>query len=253
MTNTEVPNKPKVKINKWWLIGGGTAAAVVYYVYKKSSASTATTATTDTSGDAIDPSTGLSYAEEDGLDYTAVGSPYGDLTSSAPIGSLGSTLTTTGSTPLTNSAYAQDINDYLVNGLGYSQTVVASALGKWLSGSGQALTSQEQAVVQAAQAYGGAPPVGVPTPNYVSNTGQTTTSTGPTVVPDVQAWAQANSQAVRDALAAYQANPGDASLQDAYLKSVAAAGQAANVVGQNSVTSANSQSVSSTTTATATS
>lgn len=82
MTDQEIP-KPKLKLNKYWIIGGGLAAMFVAYEYKKraSAASAAVTPTatdTSTTDTSIDPSTGIPYADETAYSGTT-GSPYSAL------------------------------------------------------------------------------------------------------------------------------------------------------------------------------
>lgn len=174
---------PKPRINKWWIIGGGLAAATVFYIYKKRSSGAAATSATNASATdgSIDPATGIPYADESG-DYSgaggiATGSPWGalsGLTYNAQTGAYELPATgASGTVPTDNASYAKQVTSYLES-LGYDPQAVAQALGIWLSGSGQTLTAAQSGIVQVAQGYYGAPPVGVPAPNYSNNGGQST-------------------------------------------------------------------------------
>src|SRR5882757_9084341 len=135
MTQPGQTGKKKPKIKTAYLIGGGVVAvAVVYYVYKRQSTSTAATSDTSTTDPTIDPTTGIPYADEsagNGYSYpTQAGytDPYGNVITS------GSGQTTTVLTPTNNSQWAQEVEDYFANVLGYDPNTVGNALGKYLTG-----------------------------------------------------------------------------------------------------------------------
>lgn len=100
---------------------------LIYYEYEKNKANTATTGTTsstDTSG-AIDPTTGIPYADEIGA-----GAGYGYSGSGGGIGDTGSTGTSTDS----GTSLDQELSDLgsiesLMQGLGIGTTVSSSPAG----------------------------------------------------------------------------------------------------------------------------
>lgn len=213
-------NNPKLKI---WVGGGAIAAVgVVWYVRRRAaSASTASTASTATDP-TIDPSTGIPYADESG-DYAGAGgivsgSPYSYL---SPVGAG----VTTATLPTDNQTWAQQVTDLLVSE-GYDPGAVTSAIGKYLSsgatGTPATLSQGETSIIQAALGYGGNPPIGVPTPIFTSNTGQTAAFNVPFVTGDPgQDAAQANDPYAAAAYKAYQANQ-TAGTQQTYLNAVKA-------------------------------
>jgi hypothetical protein len=229
------PRGKKGQFNKWYYwAGGGVALVVVYVEYKKaktnSAATTAatTTAATDTS---IDPSTGIPYAQEAGGVDPSTGLPYSSEDYSGVVGTTPSAYTytdpTTGATigngsyvsgPSTNAAWAQQVEAYLAS-IGYDQTTVSAAIGKYLTGG--ALTSDQYGIVQTAVGYEGSPPTPVPAPQIGAPTGQTQSSSNNAQL--------AALRATYDALLAYARGPNapkDAKSQQALNAQIAQAGAA---------------------------
>lgn len=188
--------KPKLKLNKWWLIGGGLAVAFVVYEYRKraASSSTAAQASTNTAIDpatgvpyanevagssSIDPTTGIPYADETGDYGTTYGSPYsalGGLSYNAATGQYQAASTSALPAALSsNGSWAQQVSNYLESS-GYNPASVTDAIGAYLSGNGQGLTQQQYSIVQTALGYFGSPPTGVPAPVLANNAGQSVTS-----------------------------------------------------------------------------
>jgi len=175
------------QVKRGYVIAGGAvvAAAIGYGWWKnrhQAPANTAAAATPSTPGTpaggsyppdgttgdpsdpySTDPSTGQTYGSEGqfaggyGLPGGVGGYGYGGGydgygTSAYPPGTTGGVAQYT-----TNGQWAQATEDYLVNTVGASATVVAAALGKYITG--QALTSDQVSVVEQAIAFSGSPPV----------------------------------------------------------------------------------------------
>lgn len=159
----------------WWRrsSGGGAAATDP----------TATDPTaTDTSG-TIDPSTGVPYAQEYGS-YTGIGASgyYADQSTGAVIGSgYGPTQIAPATT---NAAWAQQVEATLT-ALGYDPVTTAAAIGKYLTG--QPVTSDQAAIVQAAIGQQGYPPEGALPIHTQTSTGQTPTPATVGAVTDLHA------------------------------------------------------------------
>lgn len=163
----ETAPKPKGKRStKILLYGGGAAALVVVYIaYSRAKANSAATADT-TSADAVDPNTGIPYADESGSAATGY-NPYAADTAGA--------TTSTSTLPTTNAEWAQNVENYLT-GLGYDAGTVSDALGSYLGGTTGApghLTSSQYQLVQDALAFGGTPPQSVVPPTVGAPVGQT--------------------------------------------------------------------------------
>lgn len=125
-------------------IAGGGAAYVLYrYNKARKDAAAAAAATADTPG----------FGDGSGGVLPVVPG------ATAGVGIAGGETTTTanGNVPTTNAAWTQTAEQYLV-GAGYDPGAVLKALGDYLAS--KSLTSDEQAIVQAAIAVAGYPPVG---------------------------------------------------------------------------------------------
>lgn len=191
MADQSVTPGPRFKPNKWWLIGGGFAALFVAYQYKKSKANAAVTSTDTSTTDpnAIDPSTGVPYAEEgfSGASGGAIGSPYGaggGLQFNASTGKweplgTGSTATVAAD----NQTWAQGVRNYLTS-LNYDGGAVDSAISAYLAG-GQSLSQSQESIIQTALAYQGPPPVAPAASTTATNAGQTAQASSLFAVPDI--------------------------------------------------------------------
>src|SRR5881409_417656 len=111
---------------KWWIVGGVATVGIVYWSYKKSKQASATADTS--SGDAIDPNTGIPYSQETTYAPGDFGSGYGG-------GSYGTAAPIVGTTvlPTTKAEWAREAESYLT-GIGYDALTVGAAIGKYLSG-----------------------------------------------------------------------------------------------------------------------
>lgn len=200
-----MPDLPGIgKVPKGWIIAVGAISVGVlgyaWYKHKQSSASsgTASTGTTPTAstgdpfppdgtvGDptdpnSTDPATGLTYGDEQqgsygfgfgGTGYGGFGG-YGGGTGGGTGGGGGGGFTT-------NGQWAQQAEADLGN-IGVDPVALAAALGKYLTG--QALTSDQQGLVDQAIALEGYPPVAGPS-NYPPNM-KTGASGGQVAVPNV--------------------------------------------------------------------
>lgn len=210
---------------KWVVYGVAAGGAVVaYFVWKQHKASAAASSSasgtvTDPStgvqypANGVDPTTGETYSQEIGQ-YGSVeaadasvsaadtnylgdsGNLYGTGYSAEDYstGTYGAGTTVSGSIYTSNSAWAQAVTAGLTD-IGYTGTDVAAALGLYLTG--LPLTTDQAAIVQAAIAEYGAPPVGsfqvINQPS--GNTSSATTVAVPNVVGDSLADAQSAIQA----------------------------------------------------------
>lgn len=189
MADVKIPGVKK-PVNRFVVIGvavGGAAAA--YAVWKKrqsssaasSSAASGSTVTDPSSGiaypaDAQDPVTGETYAQEIGqygsveaADSAASTSQASSLYSQGDLygtgygvseydsSGYGSTTTVSGSVYTSNAAWAQAATAGLTD-IGYTGSQVASALGLYLTGA--PVTTDQAAIINAAIAEYGSPPVG---------------------------------------------------------------------------------------------
>jgi len=181
------------KANKWVVIavaaGGSVAAYVVYKNHQKSAAAAASASSSTAAGmvtdpttgeqyqsTAIDPDTGLTYGQEIGeygsveaADESAQSAQESELENEGDLygtgydasdystGTYGSTTTTSGDVYTSNSAWAQAATAGLTD-IGYTGTQVSNALGEYLTGT--PVDSSDAAIIQAAIAEYGNPPVG---------------------------------------------------------------------------------------------
>lgn len=152
------------KMPKGWLYAVAAASVAVvgyaWWQHKKNGTAAAATDTTAAADPSIDPTTGLPYASEYGSGYAATGytgGSYIDPTTGAYIG--GGLGPSTPSAPTTNAAWAQQAEAYLAQ-VGYNGVTVAAAIGKALTG--QHVTADQAAIVQAAIGFEGQPPQGMP-------------------------------------------------------------------------------------------
>jgi hypothetical protein len=152
------------------LVIGGIAIlagilAVAYYRHAKNKAA-APAADTTQDPNAIDPATGLTYGEEaagiQAGDLAGAGSAYGDTSGLVGYDAQGNPVyaDTVGYGPapsfVSNGAWSQAAQQYLVASTGADAGTVAAALGTYLAG--QPLTSAQASVVQQAIAFFGQPP-----------------------------------------------------------------------------------------------
>lgn len=165
-----------------WAVYGGAGLVVVGGVlwYRKrsgGSSSAAAPATAATDPNAIDPATGIPYADEQAGNYAGYtqgisGYGYGTPT-------LGGGTSPTGTTFTTNAQWVQAATAGLT-ALGYNGSDVGAALGLYLLG--MPLSADQVTIVQTAVAEFGPPPVGqfaiIASPN--SQTGSTGSGSGGT-------------------------------------------------------------------------
>lgn len=164
------PNQPRPRIKRnYWIIGGGAAIAIVWYGYHKSKANSAAAITDPNATDPIDPNTGIPYSQETTYAPGLAGMGYGG--GSYGVANPIFATPPTGGVPVTNAQWAQQAESYLT-GIGYDPITAAAAIGKYLSG--QALSADQYAIVQAAIAFIGPPPGSVSPPIQQPPSGQTT-------------------------------------------------------------------------------
>jgi hypothetical protein len=196
------------KLPTWGKIAvgvGGVGVAYVMYMRHQASAAAATTSTATSTG--TDPVTGLPYSQDNtvdpqtGMTYLAEAQQYGSVsaaesavaggasygyggygasTSGYPVtgyyDNSGTTLgTTTGYG--TNAQWAQAAESGLAS-IGYTETDVAAALGRYLAG--LSLTSDQATIVYAALGEYGNPPVGSFSVILAPSTGPSSTGNGST-------------------------------------------------------------------------
>jgi hypothetical protein len=204
-----MPNKPPVKTGmmskklagvstKWWAIGGLGTAGIIYYSYRKSAATAAaspalaTDNAANTQQDAIDPNTGVPYADDamyadsaqnfgsagfvgaqeqgqgfdpaTGLAYdtelqAALSAAQSDHTSN------GGTGVTTSKTPKANNSHWLTATAAALEKQGYHRGAVELALGKYLLG--QPLTAHQMGIIESGIGIEGQPPHHVPAPHEV--------------------------------------------------------------------------------------
>lgn len=156
-------------VKKGWAVGGvavvGGILAVAYYRHART-ASTAAAAAPQPDPNAVDPATGLTYAEEDaGIsagDLAGYGSALGDTSGIVGYDAQGNPVYADqvgyGPAPsfTNNAAWAQAAEQYLVSTTGADAGTVAAALGAYTNG--QPLTSAQASVVHQAIAFFGTPP-----------------------------------------------------------------------------------------------
>lgn len=165
---------------KWWLVGGGLTSVVAYIWYKRSQSNTGTSTTgasasTTPDPNAVDPNTGMTYAQEEqystdyqGLDYGYGSSGYSDPYGTAGGGYGGSPPeiiytggnTTTSPAPKQNDlSWATKTIDDLVKA-GYTRAAASAAIGAYLAGI--PLTANQEKIVEAGTALNGMPPRAAP-------------------------------------------------------------------------------------------
>jgi len=151
-------------------IGGVAGAAVVAYAYlfRRDTVSADSTASEEP---LIDPYTGLPYVDEFGMGYSGLG--IYDPASGYTIGGGYGNQIVTGNT--TNATWSQAAISYLVL-QGYEGSVVASALGKVLTGI--PVTNDELNIFNAARATQGEPPQPYPPIQMVGSSGPPPDPTG---------------------------------------------------------------------------
>lgn len=169
----KVPGVGPVK--KRWAAGGVAVLAVILGVayYRHSRSANAAAAAPDgqsadgtTDPNAVDPDTGLTYAEEaagiSAGDLAGYGSAFGDTSGIIGYDAQGNPIYADqvgyGPAPsfTSNGAWAQAAEQYLVETTGANAGIVAAALGAYIDG--QPLTSAQASVVQQAIAFFGQPP-----------------------------------------------------------------------------------------------
>lgn len=159
-------------VKKKWALGGAVILAVIlgvaYYRHSRNASPAAAASTTTGTQDpnAIDPATGLTYAEEAaGIQsgtLAGYGSAYGDTSGIVGYDAQGNPIYADqvgyGPTPsyVNNAAWAQAAEQYLVGTTGADAGTVAAALGVYLTG--QTLSSAQASVVQSAIGFFGRPP-----------------------------------------------------------------------------------------------
>lgn len=182
------PLKPKSKNQRYLLIAGLGAGGIVGYIwYRKRQASNAATANSTSTGvdpNAIDPNTGIPYADE-ATYQGASGSTPGALGTYNPLTGQYTPGYGTGIPPVTvpasNSQWSQAALTAL-EGAGFDATSTATALGLYLAG--QPLTADQYAIVQSGLGLEGQPPTSVPAPQQIApptgNSGNGSTGSGNT-------------------------------------------------------------------------
>lgn len=174
------------KISKVWLIGGAAGGVIVFVIIRRARSGGAGTSSADQSGtdpltglpysmdNEVDPATGLTYLEE-AQQYGSVAAAQAAVSGTVEPGGTGDggvidtggsagggTSSTSGSGFTTNAQWAQAVTTGLVS-LGYSAQDVSSALGLYFQSQPLGTASDGTsylAIVQAAVAEFGAPPVG---------------------------------------------------------------------------------------------
>lgn len=139
--------------------------AVAYYRHSRNAAAAAAGAA-QPDPNAIDPATGLSYAEEaagiQAGDLAGAGTPYGDTSGIVGYGANGQPVYADqvgyGPAPVfvNNTAWAQAAQSYLTGQTGADAGTVAAALGAYLNG--QPLTQAQASIVNQAIGFFGQPP-----------------------------------------------------------------------------------------------
>jgi len=151
--------------SKYVMLGGGVVAGLVGYAYykrRKGSAASAT-ASTDSTGidpNAIDPSTGVPYGQEQGY-----GSDYYQGTISNPYVSQTGQTTGTGTAAgqyANNEQWYQDAITQSTNYFGVSFLTASAGLGKYLTQNSGGLNPDEYMAVSEIVALIGPPPNGGP-------------------------------------------------------------------------------------------
>lgn len=197
---------------KWVVIttalGGTAVIGFVYWQHKSNSDSSAAAASNSTAGsDAIDPVTGLPYSQDNdidpatGLTYLAEAQEYGSVSAAESQAStdgygyggddlsdsygdgyyVGPTTDTGGSAPYTTNAQWAQAAEAGLSDIGYSETDVSNALGRYLAN--LTVTSAQATIIYDALAEYGNPPTGSYSVRISSGTTPTTSKvTVPNVV-----------------------------------------------------------------------
>lgn len=185
----KLPGIGPVKKQTALALAGVAGVVVIIAVYRsKKAAAAGTTAAATTDPNAVDPATGLTYAQEAaggtggyGID-PATGVPYAQEAGGGGYG-YGSGVAypvtpgggSTGGLPLftDNASWAQYAESYMVNQLGGDPNTIGNALGKYITG--QPVTAAQQSLVEQAIAFAGQPPVngqgGFPPSMHLQSTG----------------------------------------------------------------------------------
>lgn len=173
----KLPGMGEVK-NKNLLLGGSVVVGIVGYAYwkkrKRIPTASADGSTTSVDPNAIDPSTGVPYGQEQGSGGYYVGSSVAN-----PYVSQGSTITQPNPQAYTtNTAWISDAEQYAQNVFGVSYGTAASGLGKYIRQDPHGLNPDEYAAVSEVVGLIGPPPVGTfrliqaaPTPTPPSGSG----------------------------------------------------------------------------------
>ena len=160
-------------VKKGWAVGGAAVLAgilaVAYYRHARNASAQAASAdgtTAQQDPNAVDPATGLTYAEEaagiSSGDLAGYGSAYGDTSGIVGYDAQGNPVYADqvgyGPSPsfVTNGDWAQAAEQYLVSTTGADAGTVAAALGTYLAG--QPLTEAQASVVHSAIGFFGQPP-----------------------------------------------------------------------------------------------
>jgi hypothetical protein len=207
-----MPNKPPVKTGmmnkklagipgKWWILGGAGTAGIIFYSYRKSAATAAASPalaadnTANAQQDAIDPNTGVPYADDamyadTSQDYGSAGfvgaqeqgqgfDPATGLSYDTELqealaaaqagttgsGAGGSTTTPKSPAPKANNSHWLSATAAALEKQGYHRGAVELALGKYLLG--QPLTAHQMGIVESGIGIEGKPPHHVPAPHQV--------------------------------------------------------------------------------------
>lgn len=140
------------------------------YLYRKHAANTTAATTADTTGtdpNAIDPNTGIPYADETAGTTPGLEGTYNPVTGQYTPGLGG---IPGGNAPASNAMWAQAAESFLVSE-DYDPATTAAALGAYLVG--VPLTQAQYSIVQAAIAFEGQPPQGAPPVQQLPPGGQT--------------------------------------------------------------------------------
>ena len=185
-----VPGLGSTKKTTAYAIGGGFLLVIGIVYYRKKQASSVQAASVAQAGtDTIDPATGYPYGSpEDAAALSTQSSYYQDTSGGYGGGYGGSPSPSQGTGFVSNAAWAQAYEEYAVNNIQSDSTIVAAALGKYLTG--QPLSQDQLNIVEQATAFEGLPPQagvnGYP-PSYNLASVSPPTS-GPTQYPGVGNW-----------------------------------------------------------------
>lgn len=159
-----LPGMGETKKSTAYMIGAGlvVVGGIAYYRSKKTAAAAQAASVAQAGGTTTDPATGYPYGSAEDAAALAAQSNYN--TGAGYGGYAGGGYPYSGGQPGTvqtgftsNAAWAQAYEEYAVNNIQSSSTVVAAALGKYLTG--QPLTPDQLSIVEQAIAFEGPPPV----------------------------------------------------------------------------------------------